>query len=75
MKCQRCGGLAVGVFFSGGIIATEAWEYGGWKCINCGYVTDPLIAKNKARQSQDMQKLASQSHYKRMTSTGDQVAA
>jgi len=75
MTCQRCGGLAVGVSFSGGIIATEAWEYDGWKCLNCGYVTDPLIAKNKTWQSQGLQKLASHSTYKRMTSAGDQVAA
>lgn len=75
MKCQRCGGLTIGVSFSGGIIATEAWEYDGRKCMNCGHVTDPLITQNKTRQSKGMQPSGSHSNYKRMTSPGDQVAA
>ena len=52
MKCRRCGGLIVGVAFSGGETATGAWAYSGWKCLNCGYVTDPLILKNRIAQSQ-----------------------
>lgn len=63
MKCQRCGGLTIGVTFFGGVIATEAWEYDGWKCLNCGFISDPLIVKNKARQSQSNHKHASQSNY------------
>ena len=48
MKCERCGGLTINMSFSSGMTALEAWEYDGWKCLNCGYVTDPLILKNKA---------------------------
>ncbi len=50
MGCKRCGGLSIGVSFSGGVIATEAWGYDGWKCLNCGHVTDPVILKNKEAQ-------------------------
>ena len=52
MKCRRCEGFIVGVSFSGGETATGAWAYTGWKCLNCGYVTDPLILKNKVAQFQ-----------------------
>ena len=52
MKCRRCEGFIVGVSFSGGETATGAWAYTGWKCLNCGYVTDPLILKNRIGQFQ-----------------------
>lgn len=52
MKCERCGGLTVGVAFSGGETATTVWEYSGRKCLNCGFVTDPVIAKNRNGQPQ-----------------------
>ncbi len=47
MKCERCGGFGIDVSFSGGVTALEAWEYEGWKCLNCGHVTDPLILENR----------------------------
>lgn len=52
MKCERCGGLTIGVAFSGGETATTGWEYTGRKCLNCGFVSDPLIAKNRHDQTQ-----------------------
>ena len=52
MKCGRCGGFMLGVSFSGGETATGAWEYAGWKCLNCGYVTDSVILQNRIAQSQ-----------------------
>lgn len=75
MKCQRCGGLTVGVTFFGGVIATEAWEYDGWKCLNCGFISDPRIVTNKTRQSQSMRKHESQSNYHRATLVSSHVAA
>lgn len=54
MKCKRCGGLTIDVSFLGGTNAIETWAYDGWKCLNCGYVMDPLIQKNKAAQSPSM---------------------
>jgi hypothetical protein len=50
MKCERCGGFTIDVLFSGGVAAVEGWEYDGWKCLNCGYVGDPLILENRAAQ-------------------------
>jgi hypothetical protein len=47
MKCERCNGLFIPVSFVGGDDEIGAWEYAGWKCLNCGHVTDPLFMKNK----------------------------
>lgn len=47
MKCERCGGLTINAYFSGGLTAIDAWEYDGRKCLNCGSITDPLILRNK----------------------------
>ena len=47
MKCERCNGLVIPVSFVGGDDARGAWEYDGWKCLNCGHVTDPLFMKNR----------------------------
>lgn len=52
MKCERCGGLTINAFFSGGITAIDGWEYAGLKCLNCGYITDPLILENRVAQYQ-----------------------
>ena len=47
MKCERCNGLFISVSFAGGDDTCGAWEYDGWKCLNCGHVTDPLFMKNR----------------------------
>lgn len=47
MKCERCNGLFIPVSFVGGDDESGAWEYAGWKCLNCGHVTDPLLMKNR----------------------------
>ena len=47
MKCERCNGLVMAVSFVGGDDMRDAWEYDGWKCLNCGHVTDPLLMKNR----------------------------
>ena len=52
MNCERCGGLTVHASCLGGITATEGWKYDGRKCLNCGHVTDSLIARNRVAQSQ-----------------------
>ncbi len=51
MGCERCNGLVMAVSFTGGDDARAAWEYDGWKCMNCGYITDPLSVKNRAAQA------------------------
>ncbi|MBL8075335.1 MAG: hypothetical protein JNL29_13290 [Nitrospira sp.] len=48
MKCERCNGLVIAVSFVGGGDDTHgAWKYDGLKCLNCGYITDPLFVKNR----------------------------
>lgn len=48
MKCERCNGLGIAVsFVCDGDDAPGAWKYDGLKCLNCGYITDPLFVKNR----------------------------
>lgn len=47
MKCERCNGLFIPVSFVGGDDEIGVWEYAGWKCLNCGHVTDPLFLQNR----------------------------
>ena len=37
MKCERCNGLFIPVSFVGGNDEIGAWEYAGWKRLNCGH--------------------------------------
>lgn len=53
MRCERCNGLVVLASFAGGDDAQTVWEYQGSKCLNCGYVTDPLAAKNRTAQTRE----------------------
>ncbi|MBA5866818.1 MAG: hypothetical protein GDA67_09025 [Nitrospira sp. CR1.3] len=75
MKCERCGGLTIDVSFFGGVTATGAWEYDGWKCLNCGYVTDPLILKNRTARSQRMSRRDSIRSAGQRSRTAAQIAA
>lgn len=34
-------------FVCDGDDAPGAWKYDGLKCLNCGYITDPLFVKNR----------------------------
>lgn len=47
MTCERCGGLSIVMRFGDGF----AWEYDGWRCMNCGNVIDPLIQSNRDVQA------------------------
>lgn len=53
MKCERCNGLFIPVSFVGGDKVVGAWAYDGWKCLNCGHITDPLLMKNRERLAQN----------------------
>ena len=75
MKCDRCGGFTIDVSFSGGVTATEAWEYDGSKCLNCGYVTDPLILRNRVAQSQRTSRRAPILPANRQGRAGAEIAA
>jgi hypothetical protein len=47
MKCERCKGLFIPVSFVGGDETVGVWAYDGWKCVNCGHVTDPVLMSNR----------------------------
>ncbi len=45
MRCHRCRGLMVPEHFEDSRIDSGEPRFDGWRCINCGAVTDPVIAK------------------------------
>ncbi len=45
MRCHRCQGLMVPEHFADSRIDTSEPRFDGWRCINCGAITDPVIAK------------------------------
>jgi hypothetical protein len=75
MRCERCDGLTINAYFSGGLTVIEAWEYDGRKCLNCGYITDPLILRNKVAQYQRSDRRKSTLGSSRGTRTGGKIAA
>jgi hypothetical protein len=68
MKCERCTGLFIPVWFVGGDDELGAWEYPGWKCLNCGHVADPLLIKNRQLLAQN--EAAQQSVLSRIAKAG-----
>jgi hypothetical protein len=75
MKCERCGGLTINSFFSGGTTALGAWEYDGRKCVNCGYITDPLILRNRVARYQRADGRNQTAGASRRIVTGGEIAA
>ncbi len=47
MTCRKCKGLMVEEYR-----ADFTPETNVWRCINCGLITDPLIAQNRRLQEQ-----------------------
>ncbi len=75
MTCERCGGFAIDVSFSGGMTAIGAWKYEGSKCLNCGWVMDPLILRNRVAQFRPRGRRASALPSRRRTRTGAEFVA
>lgn len=75
MTCDRCGGFTIDVSFSGGVTAAGAWEYDGRKCLNCGYVTDPLIQRNRVAHSQHTSRRAPILPANRQARAGAEIVA
>lgn len=46
MECVRCQGLMVPDRFVDLVESGEA-EFGGWRCLACGNITDPVIVANR----------------------------
>lgn len=47
MQCPRCKGTMVQDFFEDMHDDTGALFFTGWRCVTCGEVLDPVIAKNR----------------------------
>lgn len=43
MKCGRCDGTLVNEHFTDILAESRQIQCQGWRCINCGNITDPLI--------------------------------
>jgi hypothetical protein len=43
MQCQRCQGYMVGDHFMDLLNVTGEIVFKGWRCLNCGNITDPVI--------------------------------
>ena len=47
MKCHRCNGIMVQDIFEDMSDDTGSLSFPGWRCITCGEVLDPVIARNR----------------------------
>jgi hypothetical protein len=46
MNCPRCDGLAVSEY-SSDLQAVSPSCFHGWRCVNCGMISDDVIRKNQ----------------------------
>ena len=46
MQCQRCQGHMVGDHFMDLLNVTGEIVFNGWRCLNCGNITDPVIVRH-----------------------------
>jgi len=56
MQCVRCNGLMVPDRFVDLADDTGQIEFGGWRCIACGNITDPVIVANRQGPPQTARK-------------------
>lgn len=47
MQCVRCDGLMVADQFVDLQDDTGQLDFGGWRCLVCGNITDPVILANR----------------------------
>ena len=47
MTCRRCQGYMAADHFLDLHESGGEWWLQGWRCINCGYVFDPVLEKNR----------------------------
>lgn len=50
MTCTRCQGCMAKDHFMDMLESSEDMWMAGWRCLNCGHVFDPVIARNRLRQ-------------------------
>ena len=54
MTCTRCQGCMARDHFLDLQESGGEWWMEGWRCINCGYVFDPVAEQNRRRQEASM---------------------
>ena len=47
MSCPRCQGIMVSVRLEDAMVSSGPELLGGWRCLTCGEVLDPVIASNR----------------------------
>ena len=51
MPCRRCSGLMVADRFTDLLDETGQITFGGWRCVSCGEIVDPVILSNRQRRA------------------------
>ena len=52
MRCQRCQGWMITDHFMDVLNVGGQMDFRGWRCLNCGDITDPIIVRhNKSAAS------------------------
>jgi hypothetical protein len=46
MRCQRCQGCMISDHFMDLMNVTGEMDFNGWRCLNCGNITDPVIVRH-----------------------------
>jgi hypothetical protein len=46
MRCQRCQGCMINDQFMDILNGTGEMDFRGWRCMNCGAITDPVIVRH-----------------------------
>lgn len=46
MRCQRCQGHMISDYFLDFLSGSGETEIKGWRCLNCGDITDPVIMRH-----------------------------
>jgi len=46
MQCQRCQGYMINDHFMDILNVSGEMDFTGWRCLNCGDITDPIIASH-----------------------------
>ena len=46
MRCQRCQGYMISDHFMDLLNASGEIDFEGWRCLNCGDITDPVIMRH-----------------------------
>src|SRR5262245_25140616 len=47
MRCQRCQGCMISDHFMDLLTGSSELDFKGWRCLNCGEITDPVIVHNQ----------------------------